>query len=1447
MTGGPELAGHVAEAAGVREVKGQGMMGRWNRQRTGWMILGDGMRRSKHGWGWLVAIGRLTALVSGLAALVSRVVYAEDWLTYRHDQRRSGVTEEAIDAARLSETWRWRTALPPAPAWLDSARWDAYATLDGLRSMRNYDPVNHPIVWGDRVILPATQDDTLRCLDLADGTERWRFTADGPIRIAPTVHGERIYFGSDDGCVYAVTAAGELAWRFRVHDSSDTFLNDNRICSFWPVRSGVLIDAERGVGVVSAGMFPWLGTDLVAIRLTDGEVAWRRDLGRGWTLEGAMLISPEHLIAPQGRAAPQLFARADGEPIGPLMEGGGGSFVLLTETDEIFHGPGNKGGWITQSEAATRAKVASFERGTAVVVEGERAYLLDGEKLAAMERGEGRIAWAVDCGCPHELIKAGGTLFAGGNDEVRAYDAESGELLWVHPVDGRAMGLVVANGRLLVSTDEGVLHAFEPTGVPQSHAAGPAARGIAAAFGGLAPAPEPIVDEDPHLLDRWVFHADRVVGLGPKQNQYHVRTLVPGGQRGNLAPLSRGAKVVQAGVEQALLLDGRTEAAIAKDFRSVLRPTEGMTAMAWVRIDRAIPWGGIVGAMQDNGDFEKGWLLGYRDDRFGFALNGTEGPDRLTWVMSDRSRFVPGGWHLVVGTYDGAEAKLYVDGELVANSRDQRGELQYPPAAPYHVGAYKDDDEHFPAEGMLNEVRVYDRAVSDSEVRDWFTEKSDRFPGPATEAELAARSQYAGAIRSDLDRGPFIDFPRPRQARIRWWTRTPQATRIELQEHPVSSAVVRTLGGGMETTEHVAILEPIRQHEVLKFRVLHRQAGQELETGWIECDGHFDFNRPELPAADLSEEVWERARAALTAIGHREPRGLALVWGAADEGRFAEAVSRLSGVDVVLVDTDQRRVADARQRLLDAGVHGRPVSVRWVREEADLGFPDRTADFLLIDQALTADQSEGLRAIPLDAWLNKLQPGGVALLTEAAGSESDLAAAGLARTDDGGWWRLIAPAVDGAAPWTHMYGDPANAAYVGETLSGAKRQEDLRVVWAGRPGPRYQSDRGNRKPAPLAAGGRLYMQGLRRVICLDAYNGTVLWGLELPEALRFNVPRDCANWCVDDEFLYVAARGRLLVIDGVSGEVREQREVPDDHPGGWDWGFLAREQNWVIGSGVAKGTAFTEFWGAEHWYDSLDGEHAKKVCSDFLFGTYRDTGDPVWRYEDGLILNPTITIVDGKVCFLVSRDPELQAGETRRLGGEAFWASLHLVALDAATGEKLWDVPARPMEGKSAVYLAAAAGKLVLTTSKDGAFGVYALSLADGKPLWRGKFDWEVDHHGKHLSRPAIVEGKVYLRPLTLDLASGAVLSETFPAGHQCGTYTASRDALFLRAGELAVWDRGSGESTRWDRARPDCWISTIPALGMLLSPEGGGGCSCGGWIETSMGFAPVHVNNGKR
>lgn len=1427
----------------------------------------------------------LLLVIATFANLPFNAVLGDDWPTFRHDQQRSGRTQESLEAARLTEVWSWRSGLPPAPAWPDSARWDAYALVDNMRSMRDYDPVFHPVVAGRRVYLPSNADDTVRCLDLQSGKLLWQYTSDAPVRVAPTVFQDRVYFGSDDGSVVALDAiSGALVWNRKLESSHQSFLNDGRICSFEPVRTGVLIDPDASVALVATGMFPWRESFLIALSLTDGTTQWRKELGKGWSLEGAMLLASQHIVAPQGRAAPQLFSRHDGQPIGPL-EGGGGSFVLLTDNEEVLHGPGNKSGWITQSRVGSQERVATFERARAIVLNQELSFLLDETRLHALDRQTNNIQWSVDCNCSHDLILAGNVLFTGGNDEVCGFDSRTGNLVWRAAVDGRAMGLVVANGHLLVSTDEGVVVAFAPTSqasqsqdVSENSAIENSLAenknvGRPYAYPALAPPPES--DTDPSLLDRWVFHANQVIGVGKDNKRLVVQSQVPKSsddsdrpeKLGNHAGLTERFRFAPAGREQALLLDGRTECSITNDGRRVAHPTQQLSVAAWVRVDKFQPVGGIASMMHDDGETTGGWILGFQNDRFAMGLRCEKGPSELTWIRSDQT-FQEGTWHFVVGTYDGQTARLYVDRQLAALSHMQGGAIRYSDRAAYHLGAYKDHQQQLRTEGMLNEVRIYQRAISESEIQLLYSEKQGRFPKPASIVELNQRSQLAGFSNNPVSRGPVVAFTSPRTATVRWWTESAGPSIIELLPHHYSAARVQVQNPSIPKTEHVAVVSPIRHHEIVKYRLGHQKDGQLEMSDYFECDGHFDFNRPKLPpfapaTADTSDEQpdasvdYRLAQQYVDLLEREEPRGWGMVVGVNDGARLAEAICRVSGADIVALGTESDRVAAARNRLLETGIYGRPVCVYTWRGSNQPAIPNRTADFLIIPplvvqshRAVASTSQESAQEL-IQQWdiaklLLKVQPGGKVLIpTELLSDELMVApdtGLRLLRKDDVHLKVsvLTIPQRSGTADWTHTYGMPDNSAFAGETLSGASRQEDLTLVWAGRPGPRYQSDRGNRKPSPLSSAGRLYMQGLKRTIAVDAFNGSILWSLELPEAVRFNIPRDCSNWCADDQHLYLAARDRCLVIESATGRISQQWSVfrSTDRP--MEWGFVARHSNLLIGSSVAAGSAFTEFWGGEYWYDEKIGEHAKKVCSDTLFATDIESGEITWTYDGGLIVNPTITIAGGSVYMLVCKSQELQQNESRRLEGEQFWSHMHLVALDAQTGITQWDVPARPLEGKTAVYLAAASGKLVLVTSQDGTFGVYGLDANSGENLWRGRFDWQVDHHGKHLSRPAIVDGKVYLRPLTLDLDTGKVLSEVFPEGHQCGTYSASRYALFLRAGELAVWDRNTGESTRWDRVRPDCWISTIPAQGMLLSPEGGGGCSCGGWIETSMAFAPT-------
>jgi outer membrane protein assembly factor BamB len=185
------------------------------------------------------------------------------------------------------------------------------------------------------------------------------------------------------------------------------------------------------------------------------------------------------------------------------------------------------------------------------------------------------------------------------------------------------------------------------------------------------------------------------------------------------------------------------------------------------------------------------------------------------------------------------------------------------------------------------------------------------------------------------------------------------------------------------------------------------------------------------------------------------------------------------------------------------------------------------------------------------------------------------------------------------------------------------------------------------------------------------------------------------------------------------------------------------------------------------------------------------------------------------------------------------WDNQHLVAVNIQSGEKLWDVPINTKDGTTVFYMAYGNGKLVIVSSLKDRYHIYAFNAESGKQEWYQNFKWASDNHGGHMSRPAIVEDKLYVRPAVFNLITGERLSQEVPMGG-CGTYACSQNAIFMRSsGKVFLWNTNTSESSSWERLRPDCWLSTIPAGGLLLSPEAGGGCSCGSWYETSIAFRP--------
>ena len=438
---------------------------------------------------------------------------AADWPTYRADAARSGVTRESLKLP-LAEAWVHQPLHAPRPAWRGPAKRDPYNKVYNLKNRQLFDHAFHVIADANSVYFGSSADDQVHCLDAKTGKESWTFFTEGPVRLAPTLHDGKLFFGSDDGHAYCITTKGKEIWRHRMAPSAYRIAGNNRIISAWPVRTGILV--RDGVAYAGAGMFPSEQVHVVAFNIADQKEVWREQQN-DLPAQGYLLVSDSSVYVPSGRSNPVVRNRADGKRLGPVG-GSGGTYALLAG-DSIVFGPGRTGqlGLVKDEKlkkGETGDVIASFS-GNHMIVSGEKSYLHADKELSVLDRveylkleGERKqvaadrkqlagqldklrkqkspevpkvlgqvtalgtrldeisaamkacVLWRVDCAQPHALILAGDMLFAGGNDEVTAYSVDEGKQIWSAKVNGVALGLAVAHGRLLVSTDKGTIHCF---------------------------------------------------------------------------------------------------------------------------------------------------------------------------------------------------------------------------------------------------------------------------------------------------------------------------------------------------------------------------------------------------------------------------------------------------------------------------------------------------------------------------------------------------------------------------------------------------------------------------------------------------------------------------------------------------------------------------------------------------------------------------------------------------------------------------------------------------------------------------------------------------------------------------------------------------------------------------------------------------------------------------
>ncbi|OHB79652.1 MAG: hypothetical protein A2W31_10865 [Planctomycetes bacterium RBG_16_64_10] len=426
---------------------------------------------------------------------------APAWEAYRGNAARSGFTPHRL-APPLSLQWVYEARHPPMSAWPRSDRMP-------------FDRAYQPVVTQGRVVFGSSADGAVYGLDLDTGATTWVFHTDAPVRFTPAAWRDRLFVVSDDGFLYALTAAdGTLLWKRRGGPSQQMVTGNGRVISKWPARGGPVVVDDTVYW--AAGIWPSDRVYLNALDAASGEVRWHNDdagalympqphptaeATSGVAAQGHLLVAGDHLLVPTGRAVPASFDRKTGRfEYFHLQKYGhqGGTPTMLSQG--MFLNSGMAFDIDTGQQVATvgAGQLAATDGGL-VRSAGGTLEAFDWETSEKPDR-KGQMVpvtalrprWKVD-GLPDAsaLIVAGDHVVLGGPGQVVMVDGTCQARVWSADVTGRVYGLAAAGGMLLVSTDAGFIYGFAATARPP-HAVQqtPALVPVPAPYGDNAPMAE---------------------------------------------------------------------------------------------------------------------------------------------------------------------------------------------------------------------------------------------------------------------------------------------------------------------------------------------------------------------------------------------------------------------------------------------------------------------------------------------------------------------------------------------------------------------------------------------------------------------------------------------------------------------------------------------------------------------------------------------------------------------------------------------------------------------------------------------------------------------------------------------------------------------------------------------------------------------------------------------
>lgn len=601
--------------------------------------------------------------------------------------------------------------------------------------------------------------------------------------------------------------------------------------------------------------------------------------------------------------------------------------------------------------------------------------------------------------------------------------------------------------------------------------------------------------------------------------------------------------------------------------------------------------------------------------------------------------------------------------------------------------------------------------------------------------------------------------------------------------------------------------------------------------------------------------------------------GYCVVYGVGS-GRLALELVRQSDLRVIVVERDAAKVDALRELIVTLDLdrlsvlHAEPI---------ELSLPPYLASLALSESWQAAGFD--LQGKLLQKVFQTLRPYGgkaVFLASTVGPSVPDLVTqlklAGAATEADTDMVLVVREgALPGAANWTHEHGDAANTRVSADQLVKAP----LGLLWFGGPSHEGVLPRHGHGPQPQVIDGRMIIEGVDMLRCIDIYTGRLLWESKLPGVGAFynnlahqpGANSSGGNYVSMSDGIYVAYQDTCVVLDPATGKKLRQFQLPllGDMKTPPRWGYINVAGDYLIGGAdplldpkmlppppKAGDGDDPDF--ADKKKDSTLTKIVKAVkgfsdnlsSSRHLVVMDRRSGKVLWTASAVNGFRHNAICVGGGRLYTIDRLSGQQADRLKRLGQEPK-SPPRLFAFDLATGKELWSVDTEVF-GTWLSYSAkfdvlVEAGRVARDTISDEPKGMRAYRAKDGKTLW---FD-------KAYTGPAMIHGDTILQgqggcdlltgalKMRVDPISGVQTPWTWIRTYGCNTPAASEHLLTFRSGAAGYFDLcGDGGTGNFGGFRSSCTNNLIVAGGILTAPDYTRTCTCLYQNQTSI--ALVHM-----